>query len=73
MALSGHLLSVVVFSPAFGALALLFLRGDDELWLWIRRLAIVVSTAEPEVVVPRASQPMPQVAADNPMERVALR
>lgn len=71
MALSGHLLSVVVFSPAFGALALLFLRGDDE--LWIRPLAIVVSTAEHEVVVPRASQPMPQVAADNPMERVALR
>jgi len=44
MALSGHLLTVVVFFPAFGALALLFLRGDDE--LWIRRLAFVVSTAE---------------------------
>jgi NADH-quinone oxidoreductase subunit M len=44
MVLSGHLLTVVVFFPAFGALALLFLRGDDE--LWIRRLTLVVSTLE---------------------------
>jgi NADH-quinone oxidoreductase subunit M len=44
MAFSGHLLSVVVFFPALGALALLFLRGDDE--LWIRRLTFVVSTVE---------------------------
>jgi NADH-quinone oxidoreductase subunit M len=44
MALSGHLLSVVIFFPAFGALALLFLRSDDE--LWIRRLALVVSLVE---------------------------
>jgi NADH-quinone oxidoreductase subunit M len=44
MTLSGHLLTVVVFFPAFGALALLFLRGDDE--IWIRRLAFVVSTVE---------------------------
>ena len=44
MALSGHLLTVVIFFPALGALALLLLRGDDE--LWIRRLAFVVSAAE---------------------------
>ena len=44
MAFSGHLLSVVVFFPALGALALLLLRGDDE--LWIRRLTFVVSTVE---------------------------
>jgi NADH-quinone oxidoreductase subunit M len=44
MILSGHLLSVVIFFPAFGALALLCLRGDDE--QWIRRLALVVSVVE---------------------------
>ena len=44
MALSGHLLSVVIFFPALGALALLLLRGDDE--QWIRRLAFVVSLVE---------------------------
>jgi NADH-quinone oxidoreductase subunit M len=44
MAFSGHLLSVVVFFPALGALALLLLRGDDE--LWIRRLTFVVSAVE---------------------------
>ena len=44
MELSGHLLSILVFFPAFGALALLFLRGDDE--LWIRRLTFVVSVVE---------------------------
>ena len=44
MAFSGHLLSVVIFFPAFGALALLLLRGDDH--LWIRRLTFVVSLAE---------------------------
>ena len=44
MVLSGHLLSVVIFFPAFGALALLWLRGDDE--VWIRRLALVVSLVE---------------------------
>ena len=44
MILSGHLLSVVIFFPAFGALALLILRADDELWL--RRLALVVSIVE---------------------------
>ena len=44
MPLSGHLLSVVIFFPAFGALALLFLRADDE--VWIRRLAMVVATVE---------------------------
>jgi NADH-quinone oxidoreductase subunit M len=44
MLLTGHLLSVLIFFPAFGALALLILRGDDE--LWIRRLALGVSIAE---------------------------
>jgi NADH-quinone oxidoreductase subunit M len=44
MTFTGHLLTVVIFFPAFGALALLFLRGDDE--LWIRRLTFVVSTVE---------------------------
>ena len=44
MELSGHLLSVLIFFPAFGALALLFLRADDE--LWIRRLTFVVSVVE---------------------------
>jgi len=44
MEFSGHLLSILVFFPAFGALALLFLRSDDE--LWIRRLAFVVSVVE---------------------------
>jgi NADH-quinone oxidoreductase subunit M len=44
MALSGHLLSVLIFFPALGALALLLLRGDDE--LWIRRLTFVVSAVE---------------------------
>ena len=44
MALSGHLLSVVIFLPAFGALAILFLRKEDE--LWIRWLTFAVSAAE---------------------------
>ncbi len=44
MELSGHLLSVLIFFPAFGALALLLLRGDDQ--LWIRRLTFVVSVVE---------------------------
>jgi NADH-quinone oxidoreductase subunit M len=40
----GHLLSVLVFFPALGALALLLLRGDDL--VWIRRLALTISIAE---------------------------
>jgi len=40
----GHLLSVLVFFPALGALALLLLRGDDL--IWIRRLALTISIAE---------------------------
>ncbi len=44
MELSGHLLSILIFFPAFGALALLFLRSDDE--YWIRRLTFVVSVVE---------------------------
>ena len=44
MALNGHLLTFLVFFPAAGALALLWLRGDDE--VWIRRFALVVSFVE---------------------------
>jgi NADH-quinone oxidoreductase subunit M len=40
----GHLLSVLVFFPAVGALALLLLRGEDH--VWIRRLALTISVAE---------------------------
>jgi len=40
----GHLLSVLIFFPAVGALALLLLRGDDH--VWIRRLALTISAAE---------------------------
>jgi len=40
----GHLLSVLIFFPAVGALALMLLRGDDHKYL--RYLAIVVSTVE---------------------------
>src|SRR5947209_11969346 len=38
------LLSVLIFFPALGALALLLLRSDDH--LWIRRLTITISVAE---------------------------
>ena len=41
---SGHLLSVLIFFPAFGALALLLLKADDE--LWIRRLTFIISLVE---------------------------
>jgi NADH-quinone oxidoreductase subunit M len=44
MELSGHLLSILTFFPAIGALALLCLKSDDE--YWIRRLTFVVSVAE---------------------------
>jgi NADH-quinone oxidoreductase subunit M len=40
----GHLLSVLIFFPAAGALALLLLGSDDH--LWIRRLALTVSGVE---------------------------
>jgi NADH-quinone oxidoreductase subunit M len=43
MALPG-LLSVLIFFPALGALALLLLRGDDH--VWIRRLALTISVVE---------------------------
>jgi len=39
-----HLLSVLIFFPAIGSLALLLLRGDDH--VWIRRLALTISIAE---------------------------
>jgi NADH-quinone oxidoreductase subunit M len=41
---ASHLLSILVFLPMGGSLALLLLRGDDH--KWIRRLALVVSLAE---------------------------
>jgi NADH-quinone oxidoreductase subunit M len=44
MGMSGHLLTLLIFFPGFGALALLFLRGDDE--VWVRRLALVVAVVE---------------------------
>jgi NADH-quinone oxidoreductase subunit M len=44
MALTGHLLTVLIFLPACGAFALLWLRGDDE--VWIRRLTLVITSAE---------------------------
>src|SRR5437879_4142412 len=40
----GHLLSVLIFFPAVGALALLLLRGDDHKYL--RYIALIVSIAE---------------------------
>ena len=40
----GHLLSILIFFPGVGALALLLLRGDDH--VFIRRIALIVSTAE---------------------------
>src|SRR5690349_8326229 len=40
----GHLLSVLIFFPAVGALALMMLRGDD--YKFIRSIAMVVSVAE---------------------------
>src|SRR5205085_2412303 len=40
----GHLLSVLIFFPAVGALALLLLRGDDH--KYIRIIALIVSLAE---------------------------
>jgi NADH-quinone oxidoreductase subunit M len=43
MALPG-LLSVLIFFPALGALALLLLRGDDH--VWIRRLSLTISIVE---------------------------
>jgi NADH-quinone oxidoreductase subunit M len=40
----GHLLSVLIFFPAVGALALMLLRGDDH--KFIRAVAMIVSVAE---------------------------
>ncbi|HKW56515.1 MAG TPA: NADH-quinone oxidoreductase subunit M [Candidatus Acidoferrum sp.] len=42
--LAGPLLSILIFLPAFGALAILLLRSDDH--EWIRRLAFAVALAE---------------------------
>jgi len=41
---AGPLLSILIFLPAIGALALLLLRSNDH--EWIRRLAFAVSLAE---------------------------
>jgi NADH-quinone oxidoreductase subunit M len=41
---AGPLLSILIFLPALGAIALLFLRSDDH--EWIRRLAFAVSLVE---------------------------
>jgi NADH:ubiquinone oxidoreductase subunit 4 (subunit M) len=51
MALNGHLLTLLVFFSAVGALALLCLRGEDH--VWIRRLALVVSGVELRDTSPR--------------------
>ncbi|MBZ5541701.1 MAG: NADH-quinone oxidoreductase subunit M [Acidobacteriia bacterium] len=40
----GHLLTILTFLPALGALGLLLLRGEDQ--EWIRRLALAISVAE---------------------------
>ena len=40
----GHLLSVLIFFPAVGALALIMLRGDDH--KYIRYITLIVSAAE---------------------------
>src|SRR5689334_1368215 len=39
-----HLLTVLIFFPALGSLALMILRADDH--AWIRRMALVVGTFE---------------------------
>src|SRR5262249_9701375 len=39
-----HLLTVLIFFPALGALALMILRSDDH--VWIRRMALVVGAFE---------------------------
>ena len=44
MALNAHLLTYLVFFPGVGALALLWLKGEDE--VWIRRFTLVVSLVE---------------------------
>jgi len=40
----GHLLSVLIFFPALGALTLLLLRNDDH--AWIRKITFAISVAE---------------------------
>jgi NADH-quinone oxidoreductase subunit M len=68
MALNGHLLTFLVFFPAAGALALLWLRGDDA--VWIRRFALVVSLVEftASLLMLRA---VPVGASGYPMEEFA--
>ncbi|MDP9147040.1 MAG: NADH-quinone oxidoreductase subunit M [Acidobacteriota bacterium] len=40
----GHLLSILIFFPAIGAIALMLLRSDDHSFM--RRIAMIVATAE---------------------------
>jgi NADH-quinone oxidoreductase subunit M len=64
----GHLLSVLIFFPALGALALLFLRGHDH--KYIRYLALTVSVAEfllsllliPKVPIGATGYPLEELA-----------
>ena len=44
MIAGGHLLSVLIFFPALGALTLLLLRNDDH--AWIRKITFAISVAE---------------------------
>lgn len=68
MAFHGHLLTFLVFFPAVGALALLWLRGEDE--VWIRRFTLVVSLVEflASLLMLRA---IPIGASGYPMEEFA--
>jgi NADH-quinone oxidoreductase subunit M len=68
MTLNGHLLTFLVFFPAVGALALLWLRGEDQ--LWIRRFTLVVSLIEfvASLLMLRA---VPIGASGYPMEEFA--
>jgi NADH-quinone oxidoreductase subunit M len=44
MLAGGHLLTILIFLPALGAVALFLLRSDDH--EWIRRIALLVSVVE---------------------------
>jgi NADH-quinone oxidoreductase subunit M len=68
MALNGHLLTFLVVFPAVGALALLWLRGNDE--VWIRRFTLLVSLVEflASLLMLRA---IPVGASGYPMEEFA--
>ena len=44
MAITGNVLSFLIFFPLFGALAILFLKSDDH--LWIRRISLGIGIIE---------------------------